>query len=351
MMKMLIYNFVLLIFFVVQANVAQSQQKKAFTNPIAEGADPWVFEKDGIYYSCGSAKGTIYVAQSAKLTDPGKRVTVWEAPASGWNSSNVWAPELHFFDGKWYIYYAAAKKKGPPFIYQRSGVLESVSDDPFGPYVDKGMLYTGDNRKDPSSVKWAIDLTPLEINGQLYALWSGWEENRETDKIRQHLYIASMRNPWTISSKRVKISSPEESWETGGVLDLNEGPQVLKNGEKVFVIYSTRESWLKEYRLGQLALADSTLDPMEPENWKKSGPVFQGTDQVYGVGHCSFARSPDGTEDWIFYHSKKTTKPGWERDIRLQKFSWNPDGSPHFGRPVPAGVPLKVPSGEAQMND
>lgn len=326
-------------------------QDSTFTNPIADGADPWVNEKDGLYYSCGSAAGGIYVSQSKRLTQPGERITVWKTPEEGWNSSNVWAPELHFFNDRWYIYYAAAKEPGGPFLYQRSGVLESVSDDPFGPYEDKGMLYTGDNIDDSSSVKWAIDLTPLELNGQLYAIWSGWEENRETDRTPQHLYIARMSDPRTISSNRVKISSPEEEWETGGELDLNEGPQVLKNRDKVFIIYSTRESWLKEYRLGQLALANTTRDPMQPESWVKSGPVFQGTEQVHGVGHCSFAKSPDGTEDWIFYHTKKTTEPGWDRDIRLQPFDWHADGSPDFGTPVPAGEPLTVPSGEEKLNN
>ena len=332
-----------------QENVADTAQ--FFTNPIAEGADPWVFQKDGYYYFCGAEKGNIYVSQSKKLSEPGERTIVWQSPASGWNQSNIWAPELHFFDGKWYIYYAAAKKKGAPFIYQRSGVLESVSDNPFGPYVDHGMLYTGDNIKGPSSVKWAIDLTPMELNGQLYAIWSGWEENAETDRTKQHLYIAAMSSPKTISSNRVKISSPEENWETGGVLDLNEGPQVLKNKEKIFIIYSTRESWMKEYRLGLLALADSTLDPMKPENWEKSGPVFQGTPLVHGVGHCSFAKSPDRTEDWILYHAKKSIKPGWERNIRLQPFFWSGNGYPIFGEPVPAGVLLRVPSGEEEIND
>jgi len=317
-----------------------------FTNPIADGADPWVIKMDDYYYSCSSGNGGIYVTKSGKLTELGERVKVWETPNMGWNQSNVWAPELHSFNGRWYIYYAAAKKPGSPFIYQRSGVLESVSDDVFGPYEDKGMLYTGDSIQDPTSARWAIDLTTLKMNGQLYAIWSGWEQNAETDKTKQHLYIAPMSNPWTISSNRVKISSPAESWETGGPLDLNEGPEVLKHQGKVFIIYSTRESWLKDYRLGQLTLTDTTLSPLKPENWKKLGPVFQGTDEVYGVGHASFTTSPDGTENWIIYHSKKTTKPGWERDIRLQQFTWNADGSPNFGTPLPAGVPIKVPSGE-----
>lgn len=325
----------------------QTQAPEAFfTNPVAEGADPWVYQKDGFYYTCGSGRGGIWVAKSDKLTQAGERVVVWRPTAGQWNSHNIWAPELHFFNGKWYLYYAASKTPGGPFINQRSGVLESATADPFGPYSDKGMLYTGDNLPDSASVKWAIDLSPFRLNGQLYAMWSGWEENATTDRTKQHLYLATMSNPWTISGNRVRLSSPTEPWETGGELDLQEGPELLKKKEKAFIIYSTRESWLKEYRLGQLTLTDTLLNPLEPQNWQKSGPVFEGTDQVFGVGHCSFATSPDGTEHWILYHTKKSTTPGWQRDIRLQPFTWTADGFPHFGTPIPAGVPIPVPSGE-----
>lgn len=321
-------------------------QSTTFTNPIRDGADPWVFQKESFYYYCSSTGNGIAVSRSNKLTQHGEMVKVWESSKKGWNISNIWAPELHFFDGHWYIYYAAGKVTGTPFIHQRSGVLKSGSDDPFGPYEDKGMLYTGDDIQNRDSNKWAIDLTPFEHKGQLYAVWSGWEENSDTDKTAQHLYIAKMSDPTTISSNRIKISSPEEDWETGGELDLNEGPQVLKNTNKVFIIYSTRESWLKEYRLAQLELVGSNPNPMVPENWIKSGPIFLGTNQVLGVGHSSFAKSPDGKEDWILYHSKKTEKPGWDRDIRLQPFRWKENGAPDFGIPIPAGVLLTLPAGE-----
>jgi aldose 1-epimerase len=155
-----------------------------------------------------------------------------------------------------------------------------------------------------------------------------------------------MSNPWTISSKRVKISSPDQSWETGGALDLNEGPQVLQKNGNTFVVYSTRESWLKTYRLGLLRLKDPKASPLDPANWMKKGPVFMGTKEVLGVGHASFTTSPDGKEDWIFYHSKKTEAPGWERDMRLQKFTWDENGEPFFGTPIPTGVPMKRPSGD-----
>ncbi len=316
-----------------------------FANPITDGADPWVFKKNNSYYFCQSRAGGIYVAKSEKLSQPGDFSLVWSAPTSGWNRQHIWAPEMHYLQGKWYIYYAAGEA-GPPFIHQKSGVLESVTEDPLGSYTDKGMLYTGDNIATPQSVKWAIDLTPFYLNGQLYALWSGWEENATTDRTPQHLYIATMSNPWTISSNRIKISSPQQPWEKGTELDLNEGPEMLKHQEKAFIIYSCRESWLPAYQLGQLTLTDTLLNPMEPANWVKTGPVFSGTDKVFGVGHVSFTTSPDDTEHWIYYHAKKSTTPGWDRDIRLQKFTWHTNGSPDFGTPTPTGVPIALPSGE-----
>ena len=314
------------------ARVDPSAQDCRFANPVTAGADPWVVRRDSSYYFVQSQDRTIWVYRSDRLTEPTKNgVPVWTAPHNGWNRSNVWAPELHYIDGRWYIYYAAGRS-GPPFLYQRSGVLQSAGDDPQGRYIDN----------------WAIDLTVTRLGSQLYAVWSGWDTNSTTDRTPQHLYIARMSDPWTISSDRVRISSPTESWERGTELDLNEGPEFLERGADVFIIYSTRESWLKDYRLGQLKLTSLDADPMDPGNWTKSGPVFTGTATVYGVGHASFTVSPDGTEDWIVYHSKVDTLPGWDRAIRMQKFGWRPDGSPDFGTPAATGSPIRVPSGQCR---
>jgi len=186
------------------------------------------------------------------------------------------------------------------------------------------------------------------LRGGLYAVWSGWQANAPTDRTPQQLYIARMSNPWTIQSDRVRISSPTESWEHGTELDLNEGPEFLSHGDQTFIIYSTRESWLADYRLGQLRLKSSDSDPMDSSSWLKTGPVFTGTATVYGVGHASFTTSPDSLEDWIVYHSKVDARPGWDRVIRMQRFAWHADGSPDFGTPVPTGQPISVPSGQCR---
>ena len=324
-----------------------------FTNPLAPGADPWVVRHGGSYYLVESRDGGIVVHRTNTLTQPKQNsVQVWTPPPGGWNQTNLWAPELHRIGDRWYIYYTAGRPgpQGAPFIHQRSGVLESVGDDPQGGYVDKGMLYTGDDVRADTGHVWSIDLTVADLGGRLYAMWSGWERNTTIARTPQHLYIAPMSNPWTISGDRVRISSPTESWERKADpvdgLDLQEGPQFLLNGDRTFVVYSTRESWLREYRQGQLRLRSPGADPLDPASWIKTGPVFSGTDFVYGVGHVSFTKSPDGTEDWILYHTKTSTTPGWDRVIHAQKFGWKADGSPDFGVPVPAGQRIPRPAGE-----
>lgn len=317
-----------------------------FTNPVAQGADPWIVQHEGSYYFVESGGRSIDVFRSDRLSDPKRNgVRVWSAPAAGWNSTNVWAPELHFIDGRWYIYYAAGSG-GPPFVHQRSGVLRSTGTNPQGEYEDLGRLDTGGDIATRDDDVWAIDLTVARLNGQLYAAWSGWEANAVTDRTSQHIYIAPMSNPTTISGPRVKLSSPVEAWERGTELDLQEGPTFLRNGDNVFLIYSTRESWLPDYRLGQLRLSSATADPLVAGNWTKSGPVFQRAGAVYGPGHASYTMSPDGTEWWIMYHSKVSTAPGWDRVVRTQKFTWNADGSPNFGAPVGNGESSVRPAGE-----
>ncbi len=326
--------------------VFAQQEKTTFTNPVWDGADPWLVKYGNEYIYCFSKNNSIVVSRSKLMTQKGEEKTVWKAPSSGWNSNCVWAPEIHFIDGHWYVYYAAGIS-GPPFIHQRTGVLRSETSDVFSNYKDMGMLNTGDDPDDISKNIWAIDMTVFEHLGKLYAVWSGWRKQMDTDKTSQHLYIQEMKNPYTLKGNRVLLSSPEESWETGGPLDLNEGPEVLKHDGQIFILYSCRESWLKEYRQGMLQIINPDGNVLDPKNWKKSGPVFQGNEKVFGVGHVSFVKSPDETEDWIIYHSKKDTVPGWIRNVRMQPFSWNADGTPNIGEAIPAGVKIDRPSGEA----
>jgi GH43 family beta-xylosidase len=308
-------------------------QPRTFTNPILpkHSADPWLLYHEGVYLYCESRNNRgIYLRRSETITeigeDPG--VCVWQAPAQGMNSDEIWAPELHFLNGKWQIYYAASDGRNRN---HRMWVLESQTEDPRGPYRDCGCLRTEG---------WAIDGTVLKLdNGRLYFIWSGWPGRVNG---RQNLYIAPMKDPHTLAGPRVLLSSPELPWERVG-MPITEGPQVLKANGKIFIVYSAGGSWTEDYCLG--LLTHRSGDVLDPATWEKRGPVFKKTQNVWGVGHCSFVKSPDQTEDWIIYHAKSSRKQGWvDRQIHAQRFTWHEDGLPFFGTPTSAGVPIPVAS-------
>ena len=212
------------------------------------------------------------------------------------------------------------------------------------------MLYTGDDPKTKQDNCWAIDMTVLQHRGKHYAVWSGWAALHDHHDVDQYLYIAELINPWTLG-KRVLLSKPDLPWEKGDKIELLEGPQILKHRDDVFILYSTRGSWTKHYKMGQLRLRSPDSDPLDPAAWiKASQPVFQGTDTVHGVGHASMTTSPDDTEYWIYYHSKLSPDGGWNnRYIFLQKFTFNDDGNPDFGIPTGSSIQDR-PSGEVELS-
>ncbi len=307
----------------------------AFANPVvAHGQDPWVIRQGRIYYFCQSRPDGIWVNRATRLEDIGLNhwKCVWHAPEGTAWSKQIWAPELHFLQGKWYVYFAADDGDNAG---HRMYVLEGTSVDPQMAFNFKGKIAAPTDR-------WAIDGTVLEMPDQkLYFIWAGWPG--ANDGV-QNLYIAPMSNPWTISGGRVCISQPDHVWEQHDFPHINEGPETLWHEGHLFVIYSASAFWDDNYCLGQLTWTGG--DVLDPKSWvKKSEPVFAHTTEVFGPGHCSFVKSPDGREDWIVYHAH--IGPGIrQRDVRIQPFTWNPDGSPNFGAPVSPRIHLPPPSGE-----
>jgi GH43 family beta-xylosidase len=314
-----------------------------FQNPLLPvGPDPFVSQKDGFYYYTHTTGNNLTLWKTATMsglpTACGR--VVWTPSAQGQAAGNLWAPELYSFDGKWYLYYTAGPA-GHNLGHQRIWVLENPAADPTtGTWTDKSQLAS------PAGDFWAIDGTVLEQQGRRYLIWSG---HNGTDDV-QRLYISQLRNPWTLTGPRVELSHPEYPWETVGPPYVNEGPEILQRGGRTFLVYSASFCGTDSYALGMLT-ASRTADPLLPASWTKSAqPVFaqRPASGAYGTGHNSFFRSKDGQEDWIIYHANAKPDEGCEnhRSPRMQKFTWNADGTPHFGVPVAIDSALAKPTGE-----
>ncbi|UPL47724.1 glycoside hydrolase family 43 protein [Hymenobacter sublimis] len=322
---------------------APAPSSTTFTNPLLPtGADPFVAQKDGYYYYLHTTYNDLRIWKTAKMSDlPLATATiVWRPPTTGAAAGNLWAPELYFFDGKWYLYYSAGPA-GPDLGQQRTWVLENASADPTtGTWVDKGRIFN------PTEDFWAIDGTVLEQNGNRYFIWSG---HNGRDGI-QRLYISKMSNPWTLTGPRVELSHPEYPWENVGPPYVNEGPEILQRNGQTFLVYSASFCGTDDYTLGMLRTT-TTADPMLPTSWRKSAqPVFtkNPSGNVYAPGHNGFFVSKDGSENWLVYHANNNPGEGCfdKRSPRMQKFSWNSDGTPNFGSPVAPNMPIRKPAGE-----
>ncbi|GLY19643.1 hypothetical protein Kisp01_66570 [Kineosporia sp. NBRC 101677] len=310
---------------------------KTFNNPIKRnGPDPWLQYHNGYYYLATTTwNSTVTMRRSATLAGLATATdqVVFNLAGRANGCCNMWAPEFHLINGRWYFYYTAGQNVSDYNPTQRLHVLESAGTDPMGPYTFKADLGSD----------WALDASVLKVGSNLYLMgtYGG-------DGAGQSNFIQRLSNPWTLTGTRTRLSSPTLAWErqTGAV---NEGPEPLYRNGKVMVVYSASACWGPDYKLGLLTLTGT--DPLNPAHWtKKSTPVFQRSDanSVFAPGHNGFFKSPDGKEDWIVYHANDSAAGGCDmnRSTRAQKFTWNADDTPNFGTPVRLGVTLTAPSGE-----
>lgn len=317
------------------------ERNETYNNPVVEQrADPWVYKHtDGYYYFTASVPeyDRIEIRRSKTLQGLGEAepVVAWRKYETGPLSANIWAPEIHFIQGKWYIYFAAARttETNDGLFDHRMYVLENDSANPLeGTWTEKGKIRT-------QWESFALDATTFEHNGVLYYVWAQKDPDIEGNS---NLYISEMSNPWTLQGKQVMISTPEYPWEVTG-FKVNEGAAVLKRNGRIFISYSASATD-HNYCMG-LLYADESADLLDPASWVKSPePVFATNEEngQYGPGHNSFTVSEDG-EDVIVYHARNykeiTGDPLYDpnRHTRMQIFGWNEDGTPNFGVPVKDG--------------
>jgi GH43 family beta-xylosidase len=323
---------------------------ETFTNPLLDsGPDPWVTRDGNFYYYMNTTGVNLTLWKTRDVTDlrNAERKVVWTPPEQGPYSHEIWAPEIHKIGRRWYIYFAADDGNNRN---HRLWVLQSSGRDPMkSTWKLKGKV------ADPSD-RWAIDGSVFKHRRRLYLIWSGWEGDSNGT---QNIYIARLRRPWKVKGNRVRISTPEFSWEMIGDfakpdsdglrhVNVNEGPEILKRNGKIFLVYSASGCWTDSYALGMLT-AGAKSNLLNPASWQKSSsPVFTGNPEAhaYAPGHNSFFRSPDGKQSWILYHANPNPQQGCSkaRSPRAQPFVWNPDNTPDFGVPVPTGKALPKPS-------
>lgn len=284
-----------------------------YPNPfIQERADPYVIKgPDGYYYFTASYpmksendpdgydRVILRRAKSLASLANAEEKTIWQSNSNTLTHRFIWAPEIHFIGGKWYVFYAGSCKTDNYWDFDCNVLICEGTDPYHDTWIEKGKF--GKLNEDHFSFTgFSLDMTYFESNGRSYVIWAQHSEVKVSS-----LYIGEVKKekPWELISMPMLLSKPDYDWEKVR-FPVNEGASVLKHNGMVYVCFSASGTG-PEYCVGLLE-ANENADLLMQESWKKyDTPILTSDDLVdeYGPGHNSFTKDENGN-DVIVYHAR-----------------------------------------------
>ncbi|HET8657116.1 MAG TPA: family 43 glycosylhydrolase [Longimicrobiaceae bacterium] len=301
-----------------------------YTNPVLarpQGvADPFILKYNGEYY--------LYATGNPIMAYHSTDLVHWEeiggvlhgsTEPGAWNQADVWAPEVVYRNGKFYLYYSASRASSDWRVGEaarRVGV--AVSDSPRGPFVDSGS---------PVTPGWAIDGHVFRDpdGGQEYLFYSYlWEPLLPGAGI----VVDSLLSPFRVAGTPSNVTKGSEAWEdkdadpnNGSLRYTNEGPTVLKHDGLYYLMYSGGSWDLPTYSLACARSPRVMRGGLDGPGWAKVvPPLLRSTPLVDAPGHNTVVVAPDNVEEISAYHARVVpfNSPG-DRQTFLGRVFWHRD--------------------------
>ncbi len=320
--------------------------RKTFRNPVISGmpgedhGDPFVIKYlDSFYlYHTGETSGRrgVSVHRSSNLVDWEFQGYALEAAPSGWAWSDLWAPEVVYERGTFYMYISATRRRSSApggrrdegegdDSGRRLGLARSTT--PLGPFVwDEAPLLD----------TWSIDGHPFrDDDGSLWLFY-----NIRTDETRLNgargtgTVCDRLLGPDRVEGRPARVTFPSQPWEGPyGDWYWNEGPYVLKRRGVYYQLYSGGFHRDASYAIG-IAEARAPRGPWtkDPDN-----PIFRSAGRIAGPGHNSFVFGPDAATRYAVYHGYVEGEDG--RKVHLDRLLWSGD-KPQIAGPTDSDQPV-----------
>jgi beta-xylosidase len=266
-------------------NQGKTETTFRYCNPIIDSnlADPFILRSKGNYYlfATGSASDghNLPIYRSSDLINwQFVRGAVARGLKDSWNRRNFWAPEVIEINGQFCLYYTASTDNTPNNTGNRVGL--AVSDNPEGPYEDRGVVI-------PHA---SLDGSPFrDVDGTLY-LYYTIENGNSDGLIAGRIYVDKLLSSNQVSGNPILLIS-HHKWQ--------EGPCVLLRNGRYYLTYSTG-GWASDKYEVHWAVGTSPTGPFK----EQPGTLLKSTEYVKGPGHHNFFIGPGGY-DWVVYH-------GWD---------------------------------------
>jgi len=253
-----------------------------------------------------------------EVTDHGVALAVKDIP---WAGRQLWAPDVAFKDGKYYLYFPL-KDKNDIF---RIGV--AVSEKPEGPFVPQS---------DPIKGSFTIDPAVLQENDNDYYIYFGGLWGGQLQRYRNNKAIENPAEPAdnedALCARVAKLSDDmlQFAEEPRDVLILDEngkpltagdhdrryfeGPWMHKYNGKYYFSYSTGNTHKLCYAIG-----DNPYGPF----------TYQGVILTPVVGWTTHHSIVEFEGKWYLFHHDSVPSGGktWLRSIKVVELEYNEDGT------------------------
>jgi beta-xylosidase len=230
----------------------------------------------------------------------------WAVPA-GKQHGRYWAPDLHWFDGHWVLYFAAQMTTATEHTLSPApqgswaiGVA-TTTDLRAGHWTTALLHYSGQFNTLPSErgnrelAGGVIDPNEFEnpVTGQRYLVWA---------KQSNQIFLGELSSDGlTLAPVAQRILVPSTPWECAnlhGTCTI-EGPVGYWYDNVAYIMYSASSTWSGSYAVG---VAASTA-PLSVPFAKDPEPILTSSGDLLGPGGTSEpVTAPDGSPI-IYFHS------------------------------------------------
>lgn len=284
-----------------------------FLNPILAGdrPDPSVLKHGQDYYMVHSSFGSV----PGLLIWHSRDLVNWEpvGPALNRRVGIVWAPDLSFHNGRFYIYLPVLHEKG--FTN-----MVVTATDIRGPWTEPVDLHVGNF--DPGHAVGPDGKRYLFFNGGTMAPLAD-------DGLSVTGPVTKVYDGWPIP----------EHWEIETF--AQEGPKILRRGNYYYMVLAEGgTAGPATSHMVIMARSKSILGPWENSPYNPVVRTLSAAEKWWSKGHATLVEGPDGKQWYLVYHAYENGFYNLGRQTLLEPVEWTNDGwvkaSGHdVARPIP----------------
>lgn len=220
----------------------------------------------------------------------------------------IWAPDIQRVGGKYHLYYAKSVWGGE----WDAGIGVAVSNNPAGPFVDRGCMFTSKQ----IGIQNCIDPFYIEDGGKKYLFFGSFHGIYGVELTADGLHVKQGAKPREVAGT------------------FMEATYIRRRGGYYYLFGSTGtccEGARSTYRI-TIGRSKSLFGPYVDKAGQRLldnhyNILLDKDDSVLGPGHNAGLITDDAGNDYMFYHGFKASDPDAGRVVWLSRIVWT-DGWP-----------------------